>query len=115
MKRQSNRQIIDEMKLMLEDNPKLTLESFVMPSVRENEEEEYGEEQPTEDNVPMGEPEEMTDNSSIEKELTQIRKIALGAINKLADNPSSNLYKVFKQIWNTVDRAVDSNDNGKVE
>lgn len=107
MKRQSNREIIDEMKLMLEDNPKLTLESFVMPSVRENEETEYGEEQPTEDNIPMSEPEEMTDNSSIEKELTQIRKIALSVINRLADKPTSPQYDTMKKIWNMVDKAIE--------
>jgi hypothetical protein len=115
MKRQSNREIIDEMKLMLEDKPSLTLESFVMPHMEENEEEEYnGEEQ--EPNVPIEEPEEMTtDNSGIEKELTQIRKIALSAINKLADRPTSNQYKVMKQIWNQVDKATEIPEDGKAE
>lgn len=107
MKRQSNREIIDEMKLMLEEKPKLTLESFVMPHMEENEEENYVEEPSVEDN----EPEEMVaDNCGIEQELTQIRKIALSAINKLADRPTSNQYKTMKQIWNTVDRATETTD-----
>lgn len=115
MKRQSNREIIDEMKLMLEDKPSLTLESFVMPHMEENEEEEYnGEEQ--EPNVPIEEPEEIAaDNSGIEKELTQIRKIALSAINKLADRPTSNQYKVMKQIWNQVDKATEIPEDGRAE
>lgn len=115
MKRQSNREIIDEMKLMLEDKPSLTLESFVMPHTQENEEEGYnGEEQ--EPNIPIEEPEEMTtDNSGIEKELTQIRKIALSAINKLADRPTSNQYKVMKQIWNQVDKATEIPEDGRAE
>lgn len=111
MKRQSNREIIDEMKLMLEEKPKLTLESFVMPHMEENEEENYEEEQPVGATEAMDEPEEMAaDNCGIEKELTQIRKIALSAINKLADRPTSNQYKTMKQIWNTVDRATETTD-----
>ena len=115
MKKQSNREIIDEMKLMLEDKPSLTLESFVMPHTHENEEEQYdGEEQ--EPNIHIEEPEEMTaDNSGIEKELTQIRKIALSAINKLADRPTSNQYKVMKQIWNQVDKATEIPEEGRAE
>ena len=113
MKKQSNREIIDEMKLMLEDKPSMTLESFVMPHMQENEEEQYeGEEEP---NVTIDEPKEMVDNSSIEKELTQIRKIALSAINKLADRPTSTQYKVMKQIWNSVDKATETPEDVKVE
>ena len=116
MKRQSNREIIDEMKLMLEDNPKLTLESFVMPHMEENEEENYVEEPSVEDKETIDEPEEMAaDNCGIEQELTQIRKIALSAINKLADRPTSPQYKVMKQIWNQVDRATESSDEGNAE
>lgn len=110
MKRQSNREIIDEMKLMLEEKPKLTLESFVMPHMEENEEENYVEEPSVEDDAPIDKPEEMADNCGIEKELTQIRKIALSAINKLADRPTSNQYKIMKQIWNTVDKATETTD-----
>lgn len=115
MKKQSNRELIDEMKLMLEDKPKLTLESFVMPHMEENEEGHY-EEEPSEEGVEaMNEPEMVADNSGIEKELTQIRKIALSAINKLADRPTSNQYKIMKQIWNSVDKATESSDEGNVE
>lgn len=116
MKRQSNREIIDEMKLMLEDKPSLTLESFVMPHMEENEEENYEEEPPVGETETMDEPEEMAaDNCGIEKELTQIRKIALSAINKLADRPTSNQYKVMKQIWNQVDKATEIPEDGRAE
>lgn len=111
MKRQSNREIIDEMKLMLEEKPKLTLESFVMPHMEENEEENYEEEPPVGETETMDEPEELaSDSCGIEQELTQIRKIVLSAINKLADKPTSPQYKICKQVWNTIDKATESSE-----
>ena len=50
------------------------------------------------------------DMSSIEKELTQIRKIALSVINRLADQPTSEDYNTMKKIWNLVDRAIETNN-----
>ena len=50
----------------------------------------------------------------IEKELTQIRKIALNVITRLADQPSSEQYLLMKKIWNTVDKAIE-NGNEKTE
>ena len=47
----------------------------------------------------------------IEKELTQIRKIALSVINRLADQPTSEDYNTMKKIWNLVDRAIESNNS----
>lgn len=47
------------------------------------------------------------DMSSIEKELTQIRKIALSVINRLADQPTSPQYDTMKKIWNMVDKAIE--------
>ena len=49
--------------------------------------------------------------SSIEKELTQIRKIALSVINRLADQPTSEDYNTMKKIWNLVDRAIETNNS----
>jgi predicted transcriptional regulator len=52
------------------------------------------------------------DMSSIEKELTQIRKIALSVINRLADQPTSPQYDTMKKIWNMVDKAIEQPQKG---
>ena len=52
--------------------------------------------------------------SDIEKELIQIRKIALSVINRLADQTSSESYDTMKRIWSLVDKAIESkNDESK--
>lgn len=98
---------IDEMKRMLNGTKRLTLESFIMP-----EEDEYFEE----DSYPSRKEERYAQEtpqqtgqqiSGIEKELTQIRKIALSVINRLADQPTSPQYDTMKKIWNMVDKAIE--------
>ena len=51
--------------------------------------------------------EEKDDITGIEKELTQIRKIALSVINRLADRPTCPQYDTMKKIWNMVDKAIE--------
>lgn len=113
------REAINELKLMLNDKPSLTLESFYLP---ENFDETMmdDEEVPSE-NVPMQEPKQELGQENkiggIEKELTQIRKIALNVITRLADQPSSEQYQLMKKIWDTVDKAIENsvkNVNPKV-
>ena len=41
---------------------------------------------------------QQTEISGIEKELTQIRKIALSVINRLADQPTSEGYNTMKKV-----------------
>lgn len=117
------RDTINEMKLMLNDSPKYTLESyisenFIMP-------EDYGEEsheRNVQDRSQAYEPEQGTAEEApaenkitgIEKELTEIRKIALNVITRLADQPSSEQYILMKKIWNTVDKAIE-NGSEKME
>ena len=82
------------------------------------EEHSFEEEMPVEDDVDDEEVLQTNteDMSSIEKELTQIRKIALSVINRLADQPTSPQYDTMKKIWNMVDKAIEQpqKENGNV-
>lgn len=118
----SVKEIISEMKLLLNE-PSLTLENFIMPEGFE------GDDQYQEDSFSEGEPrnphmdkdampqmeEDRNDISGIEKELTQIRKIALSVINRLADQPQSPQYDTMKKIWNMVDKAIEQPAKGNAQ
>ena len=118
------RDTINELKLMLNDKPSITLENylnetFILPE-NYDESEEYGDE-PSQMEPSRMQPSRMKQEqpvgnkiSGIEKELTQIRKIALNVITRLADQPSSEQYLLMKKIWNTVDKAIE-NGNEKTE
>lgn len=118
------KEIITEMKLMLNENPTLTLENFIMP---ESFDSDFSENDTFTDNdgykdipqvnQPKDKVEEPTENkiSGIEKELTQIRKIALNVITRLADQPSSEQYILMKKIWNTVDKAIENGNEKSME
>ena len=112
MKR-DNFSAINEIREMLGTTKKLTLESFIMP----DEDVSYTDETVVpQDNIEKLPKEEKQVDSSInisgiEKELTQIRKIALSVINRLADQPTSEDYNTMKKIWNLVDRAIESNNS----
>ena len=112
--RNKNRETIEEMKMMLDENRSLTLENFVMPHEEERHQgnmmndNSFDEEPPmhyTDDNHSEGE--EKDGITGIEKELTQIRKIALSVINRLADRPTCPQYDTMKKIWNMVDKAIE--------
>ena len=117
--RNKNRETIEEMKMMLDENRSLTLENFVMPHEEEQHQgnmmndNSFDEESPmhdTDDN--HSESEEKDDITGIEKELTQIRKIALSVINRLADQPTCPQYDTMKKIWNMVDKAIEQPQTG---
>ena len=117
--RNKNRETIEEMKMMLDENRSLTLENFVMPHEEEQHQGDmmndnsFDEEPPmhnTDDNYSEGE--EKDDITGIEKELTQIRKIALSVINRLADKPTCPQYDTMKKIWNMVDKAIEQPQTG---
>lgn len=104
---------IDEMRKMLTETKRLTLENFIMP-----EEDEYDDMPSMRGGQPEDEEEILRGNDSgianIEKELIQIRKIALSVINRLADQTSSESYDTMKRIWSLVDKAIESkNDEDK--
>ena len=117
--RNKNRETIEEMKMMLDENRSLTLENFVMPHEEERHQgnmmndNSFDEEPPmhyTNDNHSEGE--EKDGITGIEKELTQIRKIALSVINRLADRPTCPQYDTMKKIWNMVDKAIEQPQTG---
>ena len=113
MKR-DNFSAINEIREMLGTTKKLTLESFIMP----DEDVSYTDETVVpQDNIEKLPKEEKQVDSSInisgiEKELTQIRKIALSVINRLADQPTSPQYDTMKKIWNMVDKAIEQPQKG---
>ena len=113
------------MKLMLNDKSSMKLDDFLTESFRLPE--SYDEDDFS-DNIAMDDEEDMRMNNrpqgnvnnkhdkntrnsinGIENELTQIRKIALNVITRLADQPSSEQYLLMKKIWNTVDKAIENN------
>lgn len=100
MARRNNFDSVKEMKKMLNETRKLTLENFILP---EEETEVSSEEAAVED-----EPQHTREDvNNIESELIQIRKIALSVINRLADQPTSDSYNTMKRIWSLVDKAID--------
>lgn len=121
-KPKSVRELIQEMKMRL-DESQFTFESFMMPEYEEENPEGYDsyeeddeeimvnrEQNPSdEENMPM----KQSKISGIEKELTDIRKIALSVIARLADQPTSEQYDLMKRIWNLVDKAMEEPTKGK--
>ncbi len=95
---------INEMRKMLHETKKLTLEGFIMPE----EESSFEEETPKHDGEEEIVRTQQSDMSNIEKELIEIRKIALSVINRLADQTSSESYDTMKRIWSLVDKAIES-------
>ena len=112
--KKDNFSAINEIREMLGTTKKLTLESFIMP----DEDVSYTDETVVpQDNIEKLPKEEKQVDSSInisgiEKELTQIRKIALSVINRLADRPTSPQYDTMKKIWNMVDKAIEQPQKG---
>lgn len=120
MKR-DNFSAINEIREMLGTTKKLTLESFIMTdedasyTEKEVQADETVAPQDNVEELPKEEKQEDGDVniSGIEKELTQIRKIALSVINRLADQPTSEDYNTMKKVWNLVDRAIESTTNNE--
>ena len=117
--RNKNRETIEEMKMMLDENRSLTLENFVMPHEEEQHQGDMMNDNSFDEGPPMhstndnhSESEEKDDITGIEKELTQIRKIALSVINRLADQPTCPQYDTMKKIWNMVDKAIEQPQTG---
>lgn len=119
MKR-NNFAAINEIREMLGTTKKLTLESFIMPDEDASytrREAQADERVAPQDNVEEFSKEEkqgdgVANISGIEKELTQIRKIALSVINRLADQPTSEDYNTMKKIWNMVDKVIEQPQKG---
>lgn len=115
MKKRDNYNAVNELRKMLNETKKQTLKEFVMPE-EDSWEEEYGDEggQEMDDEEVLMQKNGGSGISDIEKELIQIRKIALSVINRLADQTSSESYDTMKRIWSLVDKAIESkNDENK--
>lgn len=102
--RKDNFKDVEELRNMLSETKRLTLEHYIIPEEDNSFEKE---EMPKENYNDFHEEENGNDVSGIEKELTQIRKIALSVINRLADQPTSPQYDTMKKIWNMVDKAIE--------
>ena len=107
MRKRDNFKDVENLRKMLSETKKLTLENYILPE----EDNSFEEEMPIrQEEMPQ---ENGDDITGIEKELTQIRKIALSVINRLADQPTSEDYNTMKKVWNLVDRAIENiNNNG---
>jgi hypothetical protein len=104
MRRKDNFKAVNDLRKMLTETKRLTLENYILPE----EEESFEDEMPDDEVLQRN----SNDMSSIEKELTQIRKIALSVINRLADQPTSPQYDTMKKIWNMVDKAIEQPQKG---
>jgi hypothetical protein len=107
MRRKNNFNDVRSLSNMLTEMKKLTLEHYILPEEDSFDDEmpERETRMPQEDDILQQDSEK--DISGIEKELTQIRKIALSVINRLADQPTSPQYDTMKKIWNMVDKAIE--------
>ena len=105
-----SKELIREMKQMLH-KPTMTLESMIFSGMNEegDDEDKFAEEMPSDDmssqNIPVSDSVDVTDS------INKIRQIALQAIAKLADNPTSEHYQLLKKVWNLVDKAFENKDN----
>ena len=114
LNKRDNFSAINDLRKRLNETKRLTLEQFVLP-----EDDEYGDnygEYGDEEILNSRNQQPMDNNgiADIEKELIQIRKIALSVINRLADQTSSESYDTMKRIWSLVDKAIESkNDEDK--
>ena len=106
MRKRDNFKDVEDLRKMLTETKRLTLENYILPEEEEPFEDEMP---PMEEEFPQEAPSDM---SGIEKELTQIRKIALSVINRLADQPTSEQYETMKKIWNMVDKAIEQPQKG---
>ena len=108
MKKQTNRELIDEMSLMLEDNSKLTLESFVMPHIEDKNEKKFDKNNENFiDNLNQEQNVGHID-SQVKPLIDKIRVIALEGIMKLASKPESPSYDILKKIWVLTDKSIES-------
>lgn len=121
MRNKGNYGAVLEMKHSLEKIKNLTLEGFVMPGENDHfGEGDEGQFQGPENDAPVGQENaaqqeeggEMQFDSNVMEAIVQIRKIAIGVIAKLADNPVSESYTFMKKVLDMSDKAMESVHNG---
>ena len=94
--------VVNEMRNTLDKIRNLTLENYIMPD-----DEGYGEEQ-----MPQETEKDNGFDEQIIQAIVQIRKISIGVIAKLADNPMSEGYTFMKRVLDMSDKAMESINNG---
>ena len=107
-----SKQLISEMK----SKPKLTVENMIFSDVNEEDFEkpdEFNDGYEEEKEVETV-PEESRSEVDVTDTINKIRQLALQAIAKLADNPTSEQYQLLKKVWNLVDKAFENKDNKQV-
>ena len=107
-----SKQLISEIKQLL-SKPKLTVENMIFSDVNEEDFEkpdEFNDGYEEEKEVETV-PEESGSEVDVTDTINKIRQLALQAIAKLADNPTSEQYQLLKKVWNIVDKAFESKDN----
>ena len=110
-----SKQLISEMKQLL-SKPKLTVENMIFSDVNEEDFEkpdEFNDGYEEEKEVETV-PEESGSEVDVTDTINKIRQLALQAIAKLADNPTSEQYQLLKKVWNLVDKAFENKDNKQV-
>lgn len=109
----STKELITEMRHMLKE-PKLTLENMIF-SEMDNDDVDGNAEQcrdncdGMDNDADNGKGMRSPSNPSVSDSISQIRKIALGAISQISDSPTSPEYDLLKKIWNMCDKGIESN------
>ena len=107
--RKDNIDSVKQMRESLSKMKKLTLENFIMPD-----EGEFDEHEPIskEEEIIQKQEEGNGFTEDIKQAIVQIRKISIGVIAKLADNPMSEGYTFMKRVLDMSDKAMESINNG---
>lgn len=110
-----SKQLISEMKQLL-SKPKLTVENMIFSDVNEEDfekPEEFNDGYKEEKEIETV-PEESRSEIDVTDTINKIRQLALQAIAKLADDPTSDQYQLLKKVWNLVDKAFENKDNKQI-
>lgn len=100
MASKTTKELINEMRSILNNQRNLTLESLVFS--KESAEEPYYDDEKYGSRDDFRE-ENTSDN--IKSLINQIRKLVLNGIAQLAEHPESSEYEMLKKIWSVVDKA----------
>lgn len=107
MNKKENNLIVEMQQILRK--PKLTMENMIFSDVNEDEfdnEDDIDDEEDFQDSV-------INKDNNVTEDINKIRQIALQAIAKLANDPTSEQYQLLKKVWNIVDKAFETKENNK--
>lgn len=111
-KKKTTSHLIREMKLMMENKPSYTVESYVF-NEDDDPEDDGSQDQYLDDEPEMsghhGMPMAKRD---INDRIQQIRKLVLQSLAEIADDPTSTEYDLFKKLLNLCDKTIEIKANG---